>query len=77
MPLSATPSSRPNEPISDHPQVRPWLGVRFVCAGSYQRVYRSPDATVYRARCPKCAKPINFRVGQGGSSQRFFDVSCR
>ncbi|MEX0876789.1 MAG: hypothetical protein WD114_04955 [Phycisphaerales bacterium] len=76
MSLSATPSKRPAEPISEHPSVRPWLGIRFVCAGAYQRVYRSADASRYMARCPKCGKSITFRVGQGGSNQRFFDVSC-
>ncbi len=77
MTLRATPSPRPAEPITEHPQVRPWLGIRFACAGAYQRVYRSADGTLYMARCPRCAKSINFRVGEGGTPQRFFDVSCR
>lgn len=76
MSLRATPSSRPQEPVNENPGQRPWLGVRFVCSGAYQRVYRSADSTRYIARCPKCAKSITFRVGQGGSEQRFFDVSC-
>ncbi|MDF1809923.1 MAG: hypothetical protein P1U42_09535 [Phycisphaerales bacterium] len=76
MSLRATPSSRPAEPVSDEIGQRPWLGVRFVCSGTYQRVYRSTDGTKYMARCTKCGKSINFRVGQGGSNQRFFDVSC-
>jgi len=76
MPLNVTPSRRPGEPISDHPQVRPWLGVRFVCSGQYQRVYRHADGSKYMARCTKCGKSINFKVGQGGREQRFFDVSC-
>ena len=55
---------------------RPWLGVKFVCAGAYLRVYRNKAGTAYSANCPKCGKCIRFRVGQGGSSQRFFEVSC-
>lgn len=62
----ANPSQSPN----------PWIGVRFTCAGQYVRVYRKPDAPAYLARCPKCAKCIRFRVGQGGSDARMFDVSC-
>ena len=54
----------------------PWIGVRFTCAGQYLRVYRKPDAPAYVARCPKCAKCVRFRVGQGGSDARMFDVSC-
>ena len=54
----------------------PWIGVRFTCAGQYVRVYRTPDAPAYLARCPKCAKCIRFRVGAGGSDARMFDVSC-
>ena len=54
----------------------PWLGVRFLCAGAYLRVYRNRAGTAYTANCPKCSKCIRFRVGPGGSSQRFFEVSC-
>lgn len=80
MSLHATPSKRPAEPVSEHPQspdqVRPWLGIRFVCSGQYQRVYRHADGAKYMARCTKCGKSITFKVGNGGSNQRFFDVSC-
>jgi len=77
MSLRATPSSSPREIVTDQPNQRPWLGVQFVCAGAYQRVYRSVDGQRYLARCPRCAKSIIFRVGEGGTNQRFFDVSCR
>jgi hypothetical protein len=58
------------------PDSRPWLGVHFTCAGAYQRVHRNASGTAYLARCPKCAKCIRFRVGQGGDARRFFEVSC-
>ncbi len=80
MSLRATPSHRPLEVVPDQPAGstgRPWLGVQFTCAGAYQRVYRSVDGQRYLARCPRCAKSITFRVGEGGTNQRFFDVSCR
>ena len=55
---------------------RPWLGVHFLCAGVYQRVYKDPKGTGYTARCAKCGKCVKFRVGAGGTDQRFFEVSC-
>jgi hypothetical protein len=55
---------------------RPWIGVRFLCAGAYIRVSRNPDGTAYHAACPRCGKRVRFRVGPGGSNNRFFEVSC-
>lgn len=55
---------------------RPWLGVKFTCSGAYVRVYRNADGTAYHARCPKCGQCMRFRVGQGGTDKRFFEVSC-
>jgi hypothetical protein len=77
MSLRATPSDSPREVVPEEPNQRPWLGVQFTCAGAYQRVYRSVDGERYLARCPHCSKSITFRVGEGGTNQRFFDVSCR
>ncbi len=55
----------------------PWLGVYFRCSGQYVRVFRTPQATHYQARCPKCAQTIRFEVDpQSGSNQRLFTVSC-
>ncbi len=55
---------------------RPWLGVRFTCAGAYIRVFRNAEGTGYAARCPKCGQCMRFRVGEGGTNQRIFEVSC-
>jgi hypothetical protein len=55
---------------------RPWLGVRFRCAGAYLRAFKSADGTEYRVTCPRCAKCVRFAVGEGGTDQRFFEVSC-
>ena len=57
------------------PSPRPFLSVHFACCGADQRVYRDPDGTPYRGRCPRCAKPVRFVVGEGGTSARFFTVS--
>ncbi|MCC6425344.1 MAG: hypothetical protein IT435_00855 [Phycisphaerales bacterium] len=55
---------------------RPFLRVFFRCANQYLRVYRTVDGTGYRAICPLCRKRMNFIVGPGGTSERFFEVSC-
>jgi hypothetical protein len=56
---------------------RPFLQVYFRCANAYLRVYRSADGRRYLARCPRCGKQVTFQVGEGGTSQRQFEVSCR
>ncbi len=56
---------------------RPWIGVRFVCASKYVRVFRSADGAGYLARCPTCGRDMWFRVGSGGTSERFFELTCR
>lgn len=53
---------------------RPFIGVKFNCCGTYQRVYRSADGSMYRGRCPKCMRAVEFKVGPGGSDSRFFVV---
>lgn len=55
---------------------RPYLRLWFECAGQYQRAYRNASATEYNARCAKCGQTVRFPVGPGGSSERFFKVSC-
>lgn len=57
--------------------VRPWIGVRFVCANRYVRVFRRPAGDAYIARCPTCGLTQRFVVGEGGAPQRFFEVTCR
>lgn len=55
---------------------RPAIGVYFACSNQYVRVYRHVSGEVYSARCPTCAKTIEFRVGPGGTARRMFKVSC-
>lgn len=31
---------------------------------------------MYLGRCPKCGLTAKFSVGEGGTSERFFRVSC-
>jgi len=57
-------------------QPKPWLGVRFICGGTYLRVYRRPEDPAYVARCPRCTECIRFRVGEGGTDARLYEVDC-
>lgn len=66
-------SSLSNPEPADKPAVpRPFLSVLFSCCGVYQRVYRLPSGEAYRGRCPKCGAEVNFPIGQGGTTTRFF-----
>lgn len=64
----------PSEPVEKPAQGRPFLSVHFACCGVYQRIYRAADGKRYAGRCPRCGKPVNFIVAEGGTSDRFFRV---
>jgi len=51
-----------------------YVGVRFQCCGIYQRIYVNKDGTAYEGRCPKCTKPVRLRIGEGGTTNRFFEA---
>ena len=65
----------PENPPS--PSGRPFLGVQFVTCNVYGRLYRNADGTRYEGRCPKCGKHYSIRIGEGGTSTRFFRAACR
>lgn len=65
-------SLRDESPQDVTPAPRPYLSVLFTCCKVYQRIYRLPSGQAYRGRCPKCAREVNFPVGQGGTTARFF-----
>jgi len=56
---------------------RPFLGLHFTCSGTYARASKTADGREYLGRCPKCGSCVRFGIGNGGTSQRFFEVSCR
>ena len=53
---------------------RAYLSVHFACCGVYQRIYKNAAGDAYVGHCPKCAKPVRFPVGPGGTSARQFVV---
>jgi hypothetical protein len=62
------------EPDSSAGSSRPFLSVQFECCNVYQRIYRDADGQHYTGRCPRCGKPIRFKVGEGGTNSRSFIV---
>jgi hypothetical protein len=61
---SAGPLRQDGAPGAEAPaqELRPWIGVRFLCAGHYLRVYRNKAGDAYLATCPRCARTVRFRV---------------
>ena len=73
--LDITSQGVPAQQSGSQPaSARPFLSVQFACCSVYQRIYRDPDGTHYRGRCPKCGKAVTFAVGDGGINSRFFVV---
>lgn len=67
--------SDPKVPSTDANAPRPYLSVHFACCGVYQRMYQDRDGKTYQGRCPRCATPVKFVVGEGGTSARSFIVT--
>ena len=51
---------------------RKYLGIKFDCCGTYARIYQNKEGTAYVGRCPKCLRPIRIKIGEGGTTNRFF-----
>lgn len=49
-----------------------FLGVMFDCCNVYGRLYKNQQGTHYQGRCPRCMRTVRVKIGEGGTSQRFF-----
>lgn len=57
---------------SDNGRGQRWIGVRFDCCGTYQRIYCNRDGSAYEGRCPRCLQQVRAIIGPGGTPSRFF-----
>lgn len=72
--LVCEPESQATDRSPSSSVARPFLGVHFHCCQVYARIFMAADRSAYRGSCPRCGKPVSFRIGEGGTSHRFFDV---
>ncbi len=54
---------------------RKWLGVWFRCCHVYGRMYLLPGGERYAGTCPRCGSQIGAKVGDGGTTRRFFEAT--
>ena len=68
--------TKPMEPeLPEKKEQRKFIGVKFNCCGIYVRIYINKEGTLYEGRCPKCFRSVKFKVGEGGTDHRFFEVN--
>ncbi|MDD3593414.1 MAG: hypothetical protein PHX18_02185 [Candidatus Gastranaerophilales bacterium] len=53
---------------------RKYLGIQFDCCGVYSRIYQNKEGSAYVGRCPGCLRTVRIKIGEGGTSARFFRV---
>jgi hypothetical protein len=80
--LSGRPADlpHPSAPKPDgagRPSAGGYLRIFFACSNSYARAQRTPAGDAYTARCPTCGQTKRFVIGEGGTNQRSFVLSCR
>jgi hypothetical protein len=59
-------------PTATEASSRDFLGVNFACCGVYARIYVHPERKAYLGHCPRCGKPVQIKIGPGGTEERFF-----
>ena len=60
--------------LPEKKEQRKFIGVKFNCCNVYLRIYPNKEGTAYEGRCPKCFRPVKFKIGTGGTDHRFFEA---
>ena len=60
--------------LPEKKEQRKFIGVKFNCCNIYVRIYANKEGTAYEGRCPKCFRPVKFKIGEGGTDHRFFEA---
>jgi hypothetical protein len=69
--ISPKPSEE-NEAANASGGGRPFISVHFECCGVYSRIYKNREGTAYVGWCPKCARKVSVKIGEGGVNCRLF-----
>lgn len=72
--LSSLESEPPKPRATVRVENRDYLRVMFACCNAYSRVYLPQGRERFEARCPRCLRPITFRLAEGGTDARTFVV---
>ena len=51
-----------------------FLGVIFQCCNVYGRLYKNKAGTHYVGKCPRGLKSVEVKIGENGTTERFFKV---
>ena len=49
-----------------------FLGIMFECCNVYGRIYKNKEGTHYQGKCPRCLRELKIKIGEGGTTNRFF-----
>jgi hypothetical protein len=51
---------------------RPYISMFYECCNVYARIYKNKAGTAYVGWCPRCARQVYLKVGEGGVDCRMF-----
>lgn len=74
IPLAQTAATTPTQQPPTEPPSRAYLSIHFKCCNAFARIFPNAQGTSYAGHCPKCARPVQIKIGPGGTTNRTFTV---